>query len=207
MSKEQIAVEQENLSNDRERHDRSDDEERTPLHEMRKALEEAGEKAVPLVWIAFSFWLLVEMLRRLKGWLPESARKFGRTLVRFLREHHRVVGWLAFGFAAVHSLYYLALWVFKAVDFKAFTMWSGVAAFVPFLLLTVWGEWLQRHGRDRTARKIHWALAVVMAGGMIVHELESFGKLLLVFGAFTRLYVATRVWERYLLRKTASKSV
>ncbi len=164
----------------------------TPFRQVEMALREAGSQSVPLLWIAFSFWLVIELIKRFAKRFSESVRTFVRKLAGYLREQHRAIGWLSFGFAAVHSFYYLALWWFKSMQFEALLLWSGMVSMGAFLLLALWGEWLQWHERDKGARKVHWAMSFLMIGGLVVHDVGSLGKIVLVFGAFVLLYLISQ---------------
>ena len=171
--------------------------EASPYRELKGALKDVGGNAVILVWIALSFWLVIEAMKHFASKTTDSMRTYFRKLIAYLREHHRVIGWLAFGLTAAHSLYYLALWWFKSMQFETVLLWSGIVSFVAFLFLALWGEWLQWHGRDKNARKVHWAMSLIMVGGMLVHDFGSLGKILIIIGAFVAFYIVSQLIRRW----------
>ncbi len=169
----------------------------SPVNQAIRFMRDPGSDAVHMVWFAVSFWLCVEAIKRFAPKMSDSIRQFLRKLIQFLREHHRAIGWLAFGFTSAHSIYFFAMWWFKSYDIKSLTLWSGIASFVPFLLLTIWGEWLERHGRDKSARKVHWAMAMIMIIAMVVHDFGSLGKIFILLGSFVGLYAISQLIQRY----------
>lgn len=163
------------------------------IEDLEDAMEETGEQAAQLMWIALSFWLTMQLIKRAGKILPPSIRTYLQQAIKWLRDYHRMIGWVALGLTLAHGIYYLYLWLTQPqVDIEAFDIWSGIAATSALILLAGWGEWLQRHGKDMLARRIHWFLALLTIVGMLIHESETFGRLFVVIMVMTILYFIWR---------------
>ncbi|MEH7444615.1 hypothetical protein V7201_20065 [Bacillus sp. JJ1122] len=88
---------------------------------------------------------------------------------KMLREHHIIIGWVAFSAALAHGSYF-----FLQTSEEAESIYSGLATLIGFAILVSFGFVLNKWGKGKEYlrfKKIHQAFAIVFGIALGIHLL------------------------------------
>jgi hypothetical protein len=120
-------------------------------------------------WISRGCYLLLKK-RVVLGWTRHS-----RNILLFLREHHRLFGWIALATATSHALYFLPVMTNLPVSevLQKSGILSGIVAWFVLAILVLLGLWIEnalKHKRlAKRTRFTHTVVALIFLGSFIAH--------------------------------------
>lgn len=135
---------------------------------MNEVFEKIGTIAEISAIAAFSLWLLrLSFIELKKRHFPSI--KWIQLTFKFLKEHHVLMGWVAFSAAIAHGSYF-----FLQTSEEKTSIYSGLITLVGFAFLVSFGHILKKWGKGKKFlkyKKIHQGLSIAFGLALAVHLL------------------------------------
>ncbi|MEH7883448.1 hypothetical protein V7654_03885 [Bacillus sp. JJ1609] len=135
---------------------------------MSELYKKMGTMAEIAAIAAFALWVIrlafIELKKRKFTYVKWIQLGF-----KLLKEHHMIIGWVAFSAALAHGSYF-----FLQTSEEAESIYSGLATLIGFAILVSFGLILNKWGKGKKYlrfKKIHQAIAVVFGIALGIHLL------------------------------------
>lgn len=135
---------------------------------MNEVFEKTGTIAEIFAIAAFSLWVLrLSFIQFKKRDFPY--KKWIQLAFKFLKEHHVLIGWVAFSAAIAHGSYF-----FLQTSEEKTSIYSGLITLVGFAILVSFGHILKKWGKGKRFlkyKKIHQGISIAFGLALAVHLL------------------------------------
>lgn len=135
---------------------------------MSELYKTMGTMAEIAVIAAFALWVIrlafIELKKRKFTYV-----KWVQLGFKLLKEHHMIIGWVAFSAALAHGSYF-----FLQTSEEVESIYSGLATLIGFAILVTFGFILNKWGKGKQyikLKKYHQAIAIVFGIALGIHLL------------------------------------
>lgn len=135
---------------------------------MSELFEKVGTMAEIAAIAAFALWVIRLAFIKLKK-RKFTFIKWIQMAFKILKEHHILIGWVAFSAALAHGSYF-----FLQTSEETESIYSGLATLIGFAILISFGLIINKWGKGKRYlkyKKIHQGIAIVFGIALGVHLL------------------------------------